>query len=64
MTDTKVIARYIAGCARAKDGRGLHLNQVALLHRLCSTGTSFAIAHATAQAARRVGEAIARRAAA
>ena len=62
MTDYTAVRRCIGGCVRAKDGRGLHQNERALYLRLLPSTTP-TIARMTAQAARRVGEAIARAAA-
>jgi hypothetical protein len=61
MIDYTAIRRCIAGCVRAKDGRGLFQNQQALYERLL-TNTTATIARATAQAARAVGEAISEKA--
>lgn len=58
MSDLEAIGRCIAGVARAKDGRGRWHNQAALQARLLP-GTTPTIARLTAEAARRVGEAIA-----
>ena len=60
MTDYTAIRRCIAGCVRAKDGRGLYQSQQALYERLLTTTTP-TIARMTAQAARVVGETIAAR---
>jgi len=63
MTDTDPISRCIAGVARSKDGRGAYQAQRScVLHQL-RAGTTSTIATMTAAAARRVGEAIARKAA-
>lgn len=62
--DRVAIGRCIAGVVRAKDGRGRYKNEAALEARLLIGGTTPTIARMTAQAARRVGEAIAKRAAA
>lgn len=56
-SDREAIRGCIAGCVRAKDGRGLHQNEAALHARLLPHTTP-TIARMTAQAARRVGEAI------
>lgn len=58
MHNAAAIRRCIAGCVRAKDGRGRFQNQLALRERLALVTTP-TIAAMTAQAARRVGEAIA-----
>jgi hypothetical protein len=57
--DTKLIAHYMAGCIRAKDNRGRHQNQLAL-YRALLPRTTPTIAMMTAQATRRVAEAICR----
>ncbi len=59
MTDLDAIKRCIAGVVRAKDGRGKWQNELALYTRL-HANTTPTIAMLTAQAARKVGEAIAR----
>lgn len=60
MKDTEAISRCIAGTVRAKDGRGGAQNEMALYERLLPNTTP-TIATMTARAARRVGEAIARK---
>lgn len=60
MSDVDSIRRCIAGTMRAKDKRGGYANQIALYRRLLPDTTP-TIAMMTAQAARRVGEAIAAR---
>lgn len=55
--EAKLIARYMAGCMRAKDNRGRHQNQLAL-YRALLPHTTPTIAMMTAQAARRVAEVI------
>lgn len=62
LTDEEAIRRCIAGVVRSKDRRGHHQNQAALEARLLIGGTTPTIARMTAQAARRVGEAIAAKA--
>lgn len=62
MTPTaKLIAHHMRGIQRAKDGRGRYLNQFALYNKLRESGSD-SIAMMTAQAARRVAEAVAARA--
>jgi hypothetical protein len=63
MTDRETLRRYIGGVIRSKDGRGKYQNELAC-YRALLPGTTPTIAMMCAQAARRVGEAIARRAAA
>jgi len=58
MNDRETIRHYMAGVIRARDGRGRHQNQLALYRALLPTTTP-TIAMMTAQAACRVGEAIA-----
>jgi len=62
MNEAKIIARYIAGTARSKDNRGRYQNQL-WCYRALLPGTTPTIAMMCAQAARAVGETIARRAA-
>ena len=62
MTDTQIIASYIAGTARSKDNRGRYQNQL-WCYRALLPNTTPTIAMLCAQAARAVGETIARRAA-
>ena len=59
MIDYEVIRRYIAGTIRAIDGRGRHANERACYEALLQNTTP-TIARLTAQAARAVGEAIAK----
>ena len=61
MTAAQLIAHHMAGMQRAKDGRGVYQNQFALYNKLRETGSD-SIAMMTAQAARRVAEAVAARA--
>ena len=60
--DAQLIAHYMAGVIRAKDGRGRTRNTMEL-YRALLPGTTPTIAMLTAQAVRAVGEAIARKAA-
>ena len=60
--DREIIRRYMTGIVRAIDGRGRHANERACYEALLPHTTP-TIARLTAQAARAVGEAIARRAA-
>lgn len=59
MSDCALIRRHIDGTVRAIDGRGRYCNQLALYRALLARGTSPTISMMCAQAARRVGEAIA-----
>jgi hypothetical protein len=52
------IHRCIAGCLRAKDGRGIWHNTHALEQRLLAEGSTPTIAHMTAKAAASVAQAI------
>ena len=61
--DANLISSYMAGVQRAQDGRGRYANQFGLYHALCKRGADESIAMLTAQAARRVAEAIAHQAA-
>lgn len=56
-SDLASIRRAIAGCVRARDGRGRAQNEMALHARLLPHTTP-TIARLTARAARAVGEAI------
>jgi len=58
MTDTEAIRRCIAGCIRAKDGRGVYRNTKALEQRLLKRGDEPTIARMTAEAARAVGKTV------
>ena len=59
--DAELIARYMAGMIRAKDGRGQTRNTMEC-YRALLPGTTPTIGMLTAQAVRAVGEAIAERA--
>ncbi len=61
--DAQLIAHYMAGVIRAKDGRCRTRNTMEC-YRALLPGTTPTIAMLTAQAVRAVGEAIARKAAA
>ena len=60
--DAQLIAHYMAGVIRAKDGRGRTRNTMEC-YRALLPGTTPTIAMLTAQAVRAVGEAIKHRAA-